>query len=408
MIAEKCATFPGPPACSEPPEETAQASALAQLQQQEPPSQQAPSVRTRRAGVVYNLRAFHHQGEEQMLDVLCRTVARLADFVAITSMARLARGVRSGAFGTVVPIQMTAAQRHCHFVVKLNRKESQYEDFVREAELLHSLHHRHVVPCPGFACVEKWQRVLIVMPALQTTLLERMYQDPLPWSTGYRVCQQIGDALVYLHERRINHRDLTTSNIMLTPAWPVHAVLVDFGRAQHTGSRNPNTQRIPGHPSRPMFGSLVNLALQEGDLRLAPEMFFGQYVAVTGDIYCWGLLLLQALRGEPFWISWTNAPDCHFGLDCQHGSTRHSAPGLTEFGHIRSCIHHAPVWFIGDSLIRQAESGAICAAQSLARRCLDPDPRQRPQTMACALQQFQALESRLRPPAEGKSADDCT
>ena len=47
-----------------------------------------------------------------------------------------------------------------------------------EAELLHSLHHRHVVPCPGFACVEKWQRVLIVMPALQTTLLERMYQDP--------------------------------------------------------------------------------------------------------------------------------------------------------------------------------------------------------------------------------------
>ena len=27
-----------------------------------------------------------------------------------------------------------------------------------------------------------------------------------------------------------------------------------------------------------MFGSLVNLALQEGDLRLAPEMFFGQYV----------------------------------------------------------------------------------------------------------------------------------
>ncbi|MCY4473363.1 MAG: protein kinase [Kistimonas sp.] len=344
--------------------------------------------------MTYTLRASQDLSENQIFDILCQMVTRLPDLVISTAYARGTRGVRVGAFGAVTPVQVPAARRHSPLVVKMNQTRSQYKDFIREAQLLHSLNHTHIVSCPGMAWIPRWERVLILMPRLEVTLLDCMRHQQLPWSTGYRVCRQTGDALVYLHGQNIIHRDLTTSNIMLSCAPAGKAVIVDFGRAMNEGARNPNTQRIPGHSSHTMFGALVNLRLQSGDLRLAPEMFFGRHVAATGDIYGWGLLLLQALRGDPFWISWTNVPSCQFGLDCRPGQP-HLSHYMTELEHIRSCIDYVPTWSMSDTVVCQTEPAALLEVQRLARSCLDLDPQQRPQTMSAALAVLRCLEPRL-------------
>lgn len=122
------------------------------------------------------------------------------------------------------------------------------------------------------------------------TLAARIAQGPLPPGTAARVGAQVAEALAYVHDQRVVHRDVKPANILLphvdrvaaTETW---ARLADFGIARSGGEEDPGT---PGE----MLGT---------PSYLSPEQVAGDPLTAASDVYALGLVLVECLAGErPF------------------------------------------------------------------------------------------------------------
>ncbi len=125
----------------------------------------------------------------------------------------------------------------------------------------------------GFVVLE-----LVEGPTLGQCLTER---GALPPDEVVPLGVSLADALAYVHERGIVHRDLTPSNILCAPDGQPR--LTDFGIA-----RLLDTSRVTA-PS-----TTVGTAAY-----MAPEQVEGRDVTPTADVYALGLVLLEALVGSP-------------------------------------------------------------------------------------------------------------
>ncbi len=100
--------------------------------------------------------------------------------------------------------------------------------FVREAEILFSLDH------PGIVKVRN-VRMDLAMPYLEMEFIDgvnleaRIAEGPMSPADALPLFRQVADALAYLHERGIRHRDVKPSNIVIQPSGTPK--LVDFGIA---------------------------------------------------------------------------------------------------------------------------------------------------------------------------------
>ncbi|MDJ1114841.1 serine/threonine-protein kinase [Microbacterium dauci] len=119
------------------------------------------------------------------------------------------------------------------------------------------------------------------------TLRERLATGPLDEQDASHLAAELAEALHVAHTAGIVHRDLKPSNILLTPAQlpgrAFRAKLADFGIAylvDHTRVTNP--------------GDIIGTAAY-----LAPEQVNGAVPAPPADIYALGLVLIEALAGEP-------------------------------------------------------------------------------------------------------------
>lgn len=111
-------------------------------------------------------------------------------------------------------------------------------------------------------------------------ILARLHQ--LPWQVVVRICAQVSAALAAAHARGIVHRDVTPSNVMLTPAG---AKVVDFGISALIGENDIDPD-----------GSLLGTPAY-----LAPERLEGGQVSPASDVYAVGLLIYRALIGQLPW-----------------------------------------------------------------------------------------------------------
>ena len=195
-----------------------------------------------------------------------------------------------GGFGTVYKGLLANKEVAVKRVSKDSRQGKQ--EFIAEVTTIGSLRHKNLVKLIGW-CYEK-RELLIVYEYMPHGSLDKFVFDddklgseeqPLSWERRHTIIHGVAQALDYLHngcEKRVLHRDIKASNIMLDSDFS--ARLGDFGLArtiQQSDVTHHSTKEIAGTPGY-----------------MAPETFLVGRATVETDIYAFGVLVLEVICGR--------------------------------------------------------------------------------------------------------------
>jgi serine/threonine-protein kinase len=166
---------------------------------------------------------------------------------------------------------------------ELSHDETYRRRFVHEARAAGEVRERHLVPVLD-AGEQDGRSYLAVAFVPGKTLEQRIADEgPLPIADVVRLTAEVGAGLDALHSAELIHRDVKSSNIMLSDAGG--AMLTDFGLAK---GRAYTVLTRPGQ----VMGTLDYIA---------PELIRGQPASAASDIYALGCLVYECLRGHaPF------------------------------------------------------------------------------------------------------------
>ena len=166
--------------------------------------------------------------------------------------------------------------------------------FEREARVVSQLTHPHI--CPLYDVGHHNGFDFFVMEYVDgETLAARLARRSLPLEEGLEAMADIADAIACAHRHGIIHRDLTPSNIMLTPRG---AKLLDFGLATLSASLRP----VAADEIATLSTTRVNLT-SEGEVPgtlpyMAPEQFEGTVADPRSDIFAFGAVLYEVVTGR--------------------------------------------------------------------------------------------------------------
>ncbi|KAK8497686.1 hypothetical protein V6N13_025109 [Hibiscus sabdariffa] len=199
-----------------------------------------------------------------------------------------------GGFGTVYK----GIWKEGEIAVKRVSKKSDQgsQEFIAEVTTIGNLNHKNLVKLIGW-CYENKELLLVYeyMPngSLDKFILydektgkdDEHSQPNLSWETRLLIIQGVAEALDYLHngcEKRVLHRDVKCSNIMLDSEF--NARLGDFGLARTIQQREKthhSTVEVAGTPGY-----------------MAPETLLLSRATVETDVYSYGVLLLEVVCGR--------------------------------------------------------------------------------------------------------------
>lgn len=168
--------------------------------------------------------------------------------------------------------------------------------FQQEAKAASSLKHPSVIAVHDFGISEQGQPYM-VMDFIEGVTLAEMLRDKgaLPLAEAMEIFIAVADALEHAHAHNVLHRDLKSSNVMLTErengankeiGYDVH--LLDFGIAKIVDSESGGNQHLT--QTGEMIGS---------PLYMSPEQCMGKKVDQRSDIYSFGCILYEAVTGQP-------------------------------------------------------------------------------------------------------------
>ena len=227
----------------------------------------------------------------------------------------------------------------------------------REAQHASRLSHPHI--CHVYDVGRTDGQLFVVMELVKgRPLSEVLREGPLSASSARRYGMEIADALAHAHEHGVTHRDLKSTNVMITPKRG--AKVLDFGLA-----RTLDTHQIDAlsHSQR----SLTNEGMIAGTLPyMAPELLRGQRGDHRSDIWALGVLLYEMLTGRrPF-------------------------TGATGFEVSAGILHQDP---------EALPHGVPASMRAVVQRCLEKTPDKRYQQAAdvqAALEEMKGVATRPR------------
>ncbi|KAF8666909.1 hypothetical protein HU200_053437 [Digitaria exilis] len=199
------------------------------------------------------------------------------------------RVIGNGAFGTVYKgiIPDTGAMVAVKRCTKANATadaEQARSEFLSELSIIAGLRHRNLLRLQGW-CYEKGEILLVYDYMRNGSLDKALFDDAstsppvLPWHHRREILAGVASALAYLHhecERRVIHRDVKSSNVMLDEAF--RARLGDFGLArQAEHGESPDATAAAGTMGY-----------------LAPEYLLTGRATEATDVFSFGALVLEA------------------------------------------------------------------------------------------------------------------
>ncbi len=234
--------------------------------------------------------------------------------------------------------------------------------FVEEAQVGGQLQHPGVVPVHELGRLEDGRPFFAMKLVKGRTLAELLKERAGPGDNLPRllkVFEQVCQTLAYAHARRVIHRDLKPANVMVGAFGEVQ--VMDWGLAKVLGASAADDTTDPGGET----ASIVNTG-RSGDpsdhtvagsvmgtyAYMAPEQARGELELVDerSDVFGLGGILCETLTGRPPYV----------------GRTLEEVRSLALRGDL------AP------TLERLNRSGAEPALVALARKCLAPEPGDRP------------------------------
>lgn len=193
--------------------------------------------------------------------------------------------IGAGGMGIVYKAEDTKLNRTValKFVVpRIIRREEDRKRFVREAQTAASLNHPNI--CTIYEIDEEAENLFIAMEYVEGQSLKDIIQKgPLKMESVLDIALQIADGLREAHDEGVVHRDIKSSNILLTKKGQVK--IMDFGLA------------------RPLKeDQITETATIMGTVAyMSPEQASGESFDHRTDIWSFGVVLYEMLSGQlPF------------------------------------------------------------------------------------------------------------
>src|SRR5262245_4397512 len=197
-----------------------------------------------------------------------------------------------GGMGAVYRAYDSRLQRTVAIKVLSDEADERYGPLLlQEARAAPSHSHPHI--CVVYEVGEADGRTFIAMEYVDgKPLSELIPVNGLPADNVMRYGVQIADALTHAHDRGIVHRDLKSSNIIVTKDGL--AKVVDFGLARRVAMASPDmpTSSNVVEAGTGMAGTLSYMA---------PEALRGEQATMASDLWGLGVLLYEMSSGHlPF------------------------------------------------------------------------------------------------------------
>lgn len=164
---------------------------------------------------------------------------------------------------------------------------------VREARAAAALNHPHI--CAVYEVGEAHEQAFIAMELMEgEPLSAKLASGPLPPKEVLRYGLQLADALAHAHARNVVHRDLKSTNVMITPEG--RAKVLDFGLAKQISQADAVEASTLSQITLTQQGVLVGTLAY-----MSPEQLRGHPADARSDIWALGVVLYEMAGGvRPF------------------------------------------------------------------------------------------------------------